>query len=320
MKLFASATLKLAGWYLLILMTVSLLFSVIVFQVARSEVETRIFQIMEARDLPFQYLMPDFVTPTEQLSKATTNLMVSLVYINLIVLLTGGAAAYWLAKHTLKPIEQAHQSQSRFVANASHQLRTPLSIMKAETELELNNKKSSIKSLKSTLSSNLEEINHLSKLSAMLLDLSQNQSTLEPSTDNIDIDKLIRDAVASHKIKNRASISVATGLQTISHETALREIVNVLIDNAIKHSSPKSAIGISATSQKNNILIEISNTGTISKKQLPHIFERFYKASDSKGYGLGLSVAKQLADSLGGHLEATSRAGETQFKLTLPNK
>ena len=136
MKLFTSATVKLAGWYLLILVIVSLLFSSIIFQVARSEVDTQLHKLVVQQDdqpEPQQYI-------ADHISTSTNNLLVSLGYINLVVLLAGGACSYLLARITLRPIELAHNAQSRFVSNASHQLRTPLAIMKAETELALQHK------------------------------------------------------------------------------------------------------------------------------------------------------------------------------------
>ena len=130
MKIFTSATIKLAGWYLLILMVVSLLFSSIIFQVARSEVDAQIHKIIIQRGNDFPS-----IDLSERMDISTRNLLISLGYINLIVLLAGGACSYLLARITLRPIEAAHKAQSRFVSNASHQLCTPLAIMKAETEL-----------------------------------------------------------------------------------------------------------------------------------------------------------------------------------------
>ena len=117
MKLFFSATLKLAGWYLLILMTVSLLFSGIIFQVTSSELDVQLNNWSKNHKT-------DGNTETtiirDHPSISTTNLLISLGYLNLIVLLGGGVCAYILARRTLEPIEAAHDAQSRFTANASH--------------------------------------------------------------------------------------------------------------------------------------------------------------------------------------------------------
>ena len=93
MKIFTSATIKLAGWYLLILMVVSLLFSSIIFQVARSEVDTQIHKIIIQRGNDFPS-----VDLSERMDISTRNLLISLGYINLIVLLAGGACSYLLAR------------------------------------------------------------------------------------------------------------------------------------------------------------------------------------------------------------------------------
>lgn len=320
MKLFTGATLKLAGWYLLILMSVSLLFSVIIFQVALSEVQTRLDRIMEQRELALQYILISPEPPQDQLNTATANLLISLAYINLIVLLTGGAGAYLLAKHTLKPIQQAHEAQSRFVANASHQLRTPLAIIKAETELALNSKKINKTELQQTLTSNLEEVNHLSQLSNMLLEMSRSEQDLKSINDHVDLVSVIREILTNRKILTRTNLETPDSVSFTSYEAAVREIFNILIDNAMKHSPKKSPINIQITQTKQSITCKISNQGRgLTEKQLKHIFERFYRTGSSDGYGLGLSLAKQLVKALGGSIAAASQIGKgATFTVTLP--
>lgn len=322
MKLFTSATLKLAGWYLLILMAVSLLFSVIIFQVARSEVESRLSHIMEQREFVAQYFLAPPLTQQEQLNNSTTNLLISLVYINVIVLLAGGAGAYLLARHTLKPIEEAHRSQSRFVSNASHQLRTPLAIMKAETELVLANKRTKKEDLRNTLASNLEEINHLSKLSTMLLELSRSERTLNAANDSIDLLATVKEIVSIRKINRRTNIQSTGSPKLNSHSTAVREIINILIDNSIKHSPPKTPIDISLKQTKSSVILQISNYGeSISQQQIPRIFERFYRSGSANGYGLGLSLVKQLVQAIDGSIAATSQPeGLITFTVTFSKK
>lgn len=322
MKLFTNATLKLAGWYLIILMTVSLLFSVIIYQVAKSEVQSRLDRILDQREIAEQYLSISPELPNEQLDIATTNLLISLVYINITVLLIGGAGAYFLAKQTLKPIEDAHKVQSRFVANASHQLRTPLSIIKAETELVLSDENSSEESLRQTLTSNLEEINHLSNLSTMLLELSKSETSLKSTVNEINLNHLVSEIIKNRKISSRTQLVAKTDVLLIGHEVATRELLNILIDNSIKHSPKNSPIHIELTETRQVAMFCISNEGEgIDKKQISHVFERFYRSSSSEGYGLGLSLAKQLIRSLDGSLTIESIPGKiTKFRVSLPKK
>lgn len=240
MRLFTNATTKLAVWYLFILMSVSLIFSVIIFQIIRSELSGRFTNTLEQSQL----VNPtDLITPLlahDQLEAVTINLLVSLGYINLVILLIGGAGAYFLARQTLKPIEATHDAQSRFVANASHQFRTPLAIMKAETELALSDTSAKKADLRKVLESNLEEINHLTDLSAMMLDLSRSEETLKQTTDTIDLPEIIRDVVKSRHIASRTELDLPDSLTVYSHETAIREICHILIDNSIKHSPPST--------------------------------------------------------------------------------
>lgn len=321
MKLFTSATLKLAGWYLLILMTVSLLFSTIIFQIARSEVQTRLERFVSRSGIIVRDTSPLGGTTEEQLDSASANLLGSLGYLNLLVLLAGGAGAYFLARRTLMPIEAAHDAQSRFVANASHQLRTPLAIMRAETELILDDKTASKAELRETLASNLEEVNHLTKLSSMLLELSRNSQELSGAASSLDLTAIINEIIAKRQASKRIRLNAPNSAPIKSHETAIREILTVLIDNAIQHSPKNTPISINISTDKNCVNISISNEGSgINKQQLPHIFERFYRATnDSSGYGLGLALAKQLVELLGGNISAQSAENEkTTFSVKLP--
>ncbi len=316
MKLYASATLKLALWYLLILMTVSLLFSVIIFQVAQSEIGTRLQGFTAQQIRSEEILQP--IGP-QQIDDITNNLLLSLGYLNLVVLLTGGAGAYLLAKWTLAPIERSHKAQSRFVSNASHQFRTPLTIMQAETELALSDPKTPKADLRQTLQSNLEEINHLTDISTMLLELSQTEDQRHLESEEFDIVKLSEDMIASRGVKDRTSTDFPETLSIALHQTATRELFAIVLDNAIKHSPKDSMIKIQIKQDKKQLIIKTTNHGTIKPKDLPNIFERFYQADNKPGsYGLGLSLAKQLATTLGGSISAKSSKNNTTFTISLP--
>lgn len=318
MKLFTSATWKLAGWYLLILMTVSLLFSGIIFSVARAEVDTRLRVFMNEQIVwrTDKKESPDF-------DGVTTSLLVSLAYLNAVVLLGGGVIAYILARRTLEPIEAAHEAQSRFVANASHQLRTPLAIMKAESELTLQSPRASKADLRQTLESNLEEVNRLNELATMLLELSRSECELNSSTEKFDLTQLTTTLVQSRPGADRVTISAPDTLRLTLHRPAVREIVAILLDNAFKHSPKRSPITVTLHAHKTTAHIAITNRGAgIEPADLPHIFERFYRGQERRdSYGLGLSLARQLTKALGGQLTATSTPGKTTtFTLIVPKR
>lgn len=322
MKIFVNATIKLAGWYLIILMAVSLSFSVIIYQITRAEVETSFERFISRRIITTSPISPPSDATREQIEAASANILAGLGYLNLIVLLAGGAGAYLLARHTLRPIEEAHEAQSRFVSNASHQLRTPLAIMKAETELVLKDKQATKLELKDTLASNLEEVNHLTRLSSMLLNLSLNRKPSPSSNEKVDLVSTVNDLIDKRQMGERVKLTVPKNLNIHGNEVIIREIYTVLIDNAIQHSPEKTPIHINLSSDKNSATLTIKNsTKGISKKQLHHIFERFYRADNSAGgYGLGLSLAKQLTESVDGRISASAKSKNITFAVTLPSK
>lgn len=316
MKLFFSATLKLAGWYLLILMTVSLLFSGIIFQVTRSEMSIQIGNLTRKQKTLAQSEAVQF---SDNISVATDSLLTSLIYLNLIVLLGGGVCAYILARRTLEPIEAAHEAQSRFTANASHQLRTPLAVIKAEVELALSDPKATKTTLRQTLTSTLEEIDRLAQLTATLLQLSSVNRSLETDAEAFDLEELVSKLVYERKVENRVQLLFPKPVQLTNHRLIVREIIAIILDNAIKHSPKKSPIVITTGQSRGHIQLHITNDGQISPHDLPHIFERFFSGSQQPdSYGLGLSLAKQLTNTLGGQLTAQSRRGKTTFVISLP--
>lgn len=329
--MFESATLKLTSWYLLIIMVISLLFSVLVFQSASNELTARLEQF--GRRLPPEYQMQ--TAPNGNLQKlretqageASHNILINLIYINCLVLATGGVASYLMARRTLRPIQEAHEAQSRFVSDASHELRTPLAVMKTELEVLLRDGSITKDDMKEQLESNLEEVNKLTKLSQTLLSLSK-----------MDYDSLVHEEVilanavqsaidrydtATRRIKLKRS---GKPLTIDAHPSSIEELFTILIDNALKYSPSDSQVKITLAPRGNKALFKITNAGKgISADDLPHIFDRFYRAdnarsgSEKTSFGLGLSLAKTIVELHHGELSASSAPqGMTTFTVSLP--
>jgi signal transduction histidine kinase len=233
-----------------------------------------------------------------------------------------------LARRNLIPIEKAHEAQSRFTSDASHELRTPLAVMKIELEAALRDKNASTDELKEVLSSNLEEVNKLSKLAEMLLNLSRSDHT-KLKIESVNLTKITKNVVRDFKLPtSRISLTAISHLTVKGDETALSELVKVLIDNALQYSPKGSQVLINLSKQDNQAKFEITNTGPgISQDKLPHIFERFFRADSSrtngehKGYGLGLALAKSIVELHNGELMASSTPDvETTFTFLLSLK
>jgi two-component system sensor histidine kinase CiaH len=326
--MFESATLKLTAWYLGIVIAVSLLFSVIIYSIASTEVGNRIGVIQRNSRTGFALNQTSFDSLRDkQVHEAEANLVASLVITNICIWAAGGVGSYYLARRTLKPIEEAHEAQSRFTSDASHELRTPLATMKTELEVALRDPSLTKDEMRELLTSNLEEVDKLSKLSQNLLQLSQldhKNITLERVTLND-----IASAVAERfdKTSQRVNLHGNKTLNVVANKSSIEELLTILLDNALKYSPENSKIDITLIGEKQMAGFEVTNQGAgISPEALPHIFDRFYRVDTSrtggekKGYGLGLSLAKKIVELNGGELSVSSAPEQaTTFRVLLPN-
>jgi signal transduction histidine kinase len=329
--MFESATIKLTAWYLMILMIISLLFSIIIYQVTSSEVNRRLEELQTGiqRQNSFRPL-PNFDAGSiriNQAQEASTNLIISLIYINVFILVAAGIGSYVLARRTLRPIEEAHEAQSRFTSDASHELRTPLAVMKTELEVALRDHALSKSEMRELLTSNLEEVDKLSRLSQTLLQLSR------LDYDNIEKEKLSLEAIVRQtahrfdKTCDRIKFTAAKSSPLITgNRASIEELATILIDNALKYSPPDSLVSIRVGKRAQKAYLEITNTGEgIRAEDLPHIFDRFFRADMSRtngaknGYGLGLALAKKIVEIHSGELSASSAPQHaTTFTVLLP--
>lgn len=329
--MYKSATVKLTGWYLLILMSISLLFSVIIYRVAESEVATRLdglqAGIQRESDISSLPRYDYRALRARQADQAADNLFVSLLYTNILILAAGGIGSYVLARRTLRPIEHAHEAQSRFTSDASHELRTPLAIMKTELEVALRDPNLTKEEMKELLGSNLEEVNKLAQLSHTLLQLSK----LDHSSftkQRFALDEVARDVIKRcDKTGARVSFSPPPHHLLIdANQISIEELITILVENAIKYSPDDSAVHVTTTTRNKKACFEIKNSGKgIITSDLPYIFDRFYRADSSRtggdknGYGLGLSLAKKIVELHNGELSASSaKDQETTFTFLLP--
>ena len=321
-QMFTSATVKLTAWYLLILMSISLLFSVIIYQISQSELDSR-FDSLSARIERQEGLTPQNMQQFEvfrdgQLHESETKLFIALLYTNLFILLAGGLGSYVLARRSLLPIEQSHEAQSRFTSDASHELRTPLAVMKSELEVALRSGKLSKQDMHELLESNLEEVNRMSELSDMLLKLSREDYT-NMEVKQLDVAKLLEKIVKAHEKKDagRFSLALESSGPILGNQPSIQELVMILLHNAVGYSPPGSPIHIYTKERGGMLLLEITKEGKgISATDLPHVFERFYRgeksrtSSNSGGYGLGLSLAKKIADIHDATIKISSNPGK----------
>ena len=328
-RLFESATLKLTGWYLLVLAIISLMFSIVLYQVSIAEVERRLERYQEQSQMLYHpppqdnLSSPDTIRNKELIS-AKANVILVLVYTNIVVLLLGGVVSYLFARKTLEPIEAAHEQQARFVSDASHELRTPLAAMTTELEVALRDPDLTKKEMKQLLESNLEEVQRLTKLSHTLLSLSTGKADKLAFT-HLNLSEAILSAckkAQAHDDRVRTELP-EYAVNVTGNKESIDELITILLDNALKYSPEDSTVLIRLIEESGRAVVSISNEGRgILPDELPQIFDRFYRSEasrNSEGYGLGLSLARQISDVHQANLSATSAPGAlTTFSFSLP--
>jgi len=337
--MFKEARIKLTGWYLMIVMVISLSFSVAIYAGINREL-TRIGDLQRVRqervDTISNFLRQNNLSvppevqsfDLETVEAARLRIISILGLINISILVLSGVGGYILAGLTLDPISKMVKKQKEFVGNASHELRTPLTSLKTEIEVALRDKKLGLMQAKKILKSNLEDVNSMQKLSNYLLELNRYENS-DISLEIKKVDLADVTAMAIKKVKpvaDKAKIKIIYKLQKtmVSGNTdALVELSTILIENALKYSGKSKSVEVKTRGRG---ILEVKDFGIgIPKVDLTHIFERFYRGEPSHskekvdGYGLGLSIAKSIVDKLGGKIKVDSKLGQgTTFSVQLP--
>lgn len=327
--MFKKARIKLTAWYLVIIMAISLGFSGAVY----ASINQELMRFDNAQHIRQQrtdslntFLLQQGIPMSlgqepqefENVDLARARIIMSLAVVNITILLVSGVGGYFLAGQTLEPISKMVKEQKEFIGNASHELRTPLTSLKTEIEVGLRDKKLDIGNARDLLKSNLEDVNRMQKLSNYLLALNKYENAdmrLELGRINLGdvVFEVIDKSTSYAKQKDIKIISKIYPVFVKGNEGAIFELASILIENAIKYSGLAKKINVSVT-KTGTLIVKDYGIG-IAESDIPHIFDRFYRADSSRskskidGYGLGLSIAKSITDKLSAKIKIQSKLG-----------
>ena len=237
------------------------------------------------------------------------------------------AISILLSRWIVKPVATAWEQQRQFVADASHELKTPLSVIMANAEL-LENEDAS------------EDVKHFSQnilsVSYQMRGLVENMlemarvdnGSLKMTFEPLDLSQLVSDAVLSFGLLyEEQSMGLESHIEediTIQgSEQHLYQVLDVLLDNALKYATPKGTVIVRLTQHNRGCILSVASPGELlSKEDRKRIFERFYRADKARArngsYGLGLPIAKSIVEAHKGKIWVDSRENENVFSVQLP--
>jgi len=336
--MFHKARLKLTAWYLLIITIISFSFSLLIYQLINTEInrfansQRRRFENNLILENPNRLSSSRLIVDQDLINESRQRLLINLISINGVIIVVSGILSYLLAGRTLSPIQKMTKDQKRFISDASHELKTPITALKSLFEVSLRDKKINLSEAKKTIKNGLSQTNNLQHLSNSLLKIAALENNhLNTNFSYIPLKKVIDQSLS--QLQNKAEskkIKITTRLNSekiYGDQTKLVELFTIFIDNAIKYSPRNTQIKITSQIKNNKLLVKVIDQGIgISKEHLPYIFNRFYQINPSRskndlqGYGLGLSIANNIVQAHQIKVEVVSKKDKgTTFNIFFPN-
>lgn len=229
----------------------------------------------------------------------------------------------YLARKIVSPLEESYQKQKQFISDAGHELKTPVSVVNANAELlsrELGDNQ--------WLQNIQYENERMGMLVGQLLDLARTEN-VTPQMEHIDFSRLVAgEALPFESVAYEKGLvlncSISNGVGVIGNSAQLKQIVSILLDNAIRHSKEQGEVWLTLVKEHGFANLSVINKGDeISAEQREQIFERFYRVDTARNgedrhYGLGLAIAKAITASHKGQIEVLCYNGFVEFKVQIP--
>ena len=257
-------------------------------------------------------------------NNSINNMLLSQLLLNLILFILGEIIifiiTYLITEWITTPVNESFEKQKTFIADASHELKTPLSVMIASCDAYFNDKD------EKWVHNMRNESERMTKLVTELLDLAKLDEEKELVMETNNLSDIVEGSILTFESlffeKNiDLKYDIEPDIKLECNEDLITELMSILTDNAIKHCSDKGKVTINLSKKNKDIILEVKNSGKpIKKEDEEKIFERFYKVDSSRNrnsnnYGLGLAIAKNIVEKHHGEISAHSNKGYTTFKV-----
>ncbi len=271
-----------------------------------------------------KYAIYDFTASQTHL----TMLGISLACIYLVTIAAVALISHMLSKSAVAPLQQAFDKQKELVANASHELKTPLTIVSTNLDLIRSMPDQTVADQSKWLDSAAYQLSRMNHLIRQMLELTAMDQYRDRPIEQVDVNKLCKGMLLSfeaacYERNIDLQTSLAEGVYLRCNRDELEKLVTILVDNAKKYCEEGGRIRFELTRVSRNVCIRVSNTGGIPQDKIDKVFERFYKADpahaeNGNSFGLGLSIARSIAEWMGGEISCRNERDCAVFEVVLP--
>ena len=326
--------------YLAVIMTLSLIFTGIIYLLSTASLNRPLLP-SEEENSSVSVEAPEFGehsfenTFRKRLERRDNTTRMTIIYslagFNLGIFVIGIFVSRSLAKLTLAPIERAMMKQTQFIFDASHELKTPLTAMLVRNEVALRKKSLPEEKAREVIEKNIEEILKMKELTASMLDVARENGEPEKSAEiNVpeflaDLKEKLAPVAKGQGVKIETEMNLGKNLRASVAKNTLEQILTIFADNAMKYSGEK-IIYLRAGRRGKNVAFSVKDNGAgVKKEDQKRIFERFYqvdaartRTEDKTSHGLGLAIAKNLAERQGYKIVLRSSEGRgAEFEVVV---
>ncbi|TMC31748.1 MAG: HAMP domain-containing histidine kinase [Chloroflexi bacterium] len=266
--------------------------------------------------------------PISWVNDALSRLVRQLVLASAVGILLGALASLLMATRSLRPISRAFQRQREFVADASHELRTPLTLIRTNVEAWLRRVNGANRTYARNIVEEVEQLNRIvgDLTTLALADARQLRIDRQP----LELNDVVRDLMTqTEPLAEERGVQLRPdlngGVRVEGDAARVRQLLLILIDNALTHTPSGGEVSVGVIRRNGRARVTIADNGEgIPPADLPHIFERFYRADKARnrengGSGLGLAIAKWIVDAHKGDIQVISNEGKgTEVAVSLP--